>query len=168
MGFWDGMLTCVGDRFAQPKKTSLLDDQWKCLLHHVAVEVLALRQAGRDLDQVCYQRAKPSSGRRTRGINMAAEGDGVALSANEGTSINAVLAVIPETAQEPTQRSAQILRQEMERAAGMGKMSKQEYRDIAQGDDAWMQVRLSDPAVKLAVSLSAPTRPRHTADTITR
>ena len=141
-------------RFAQAKKMSLDNESWKRLLHHVAVEVLALQQAGRDIEQVCHQRAKFENPELTRHMTIHATGNDVSLATTK-KAIQRVLADIPATAQEPTQDSANLLLREAE-------LAEKSAIGEAQENDDWMQLSLSNPSLKLSVSPTNPSACRST------
>ena len=144
----------------QQKKLVLRDEEWKKLLHHVAVEILALQQARRDFDQICYQRATGRSWRSTLGVKIGFDGDKATLPKKKGRdeAIKEVLRRIPTTSQEAGPLTLALLKEEAEGAAGWRKNSK-ERGQIAQEDDSWMQMPLSNPVMKLAVRLDLPNVP---------
>lgn len=140
------MLT-MGCRFSPSTKMQLTDETWKRLLRNVAVEVLALRRAGRNIDQACYPGPNHRGWRSTQDISIAIEDDGVSLIPTRNHAIERVLEGIPKPAQEASQSTAQILLAEAPGAAA---------RSIPQEEDAWMNLPLSDPAIKLTVSCTFP------------
>lgn len=166
LGSWAKEILMGEYRFVQPKKVDLSDEQWKRLLHHVAVEALVLRQAGRDLAQMCLPRRKTTTWKYTSGISIKVEGDGVTLTSN-GASVERLLQRIPEKANPANPNAAASMLEEVKGATAMKSMDSVR---LAQEDDAWMQMPLADPAIKLAVSPSQymKSHPAHPANMLPR
>lgn len=127
----------------------LTNRQWEKLLHHITVEVLALRQAGRILDDICNARQKTDNPHKTRTatIRRGNGQPGVTLKIDEG-----VEKAIPAT-EDTTEESADLLAPEeqaltQEVYAAVGGDDLAQYTTSIQ----WMDMRLADPQIKLAVS----------------
>lgn len=115
-----------------------------------------LRQAGRDLAQMCLPRRKPSNWVYTSRISIKVEGDGVTLTSS-GPSVERLLQRIPETADPATPNvAASSLLEEVKGATASENANSV---PLAQEDDAWMQMPLADPAIKLAVT--CPPHPKY-------
>jgi hypothetical protein len=138
-----------------PQRTNLTDGQLSKLLHHIAVEVLALQQAGRDLNQVCLTRsASQDNWRFTRyaTITLGDNGD-AALAFNSEEAESLILRAIPK----------QDLRRREDRRINNRTATLPPASDLAQvlvGDlsqypensNSWMSMKLRDMGLKLAVS----------------
>lgn len=171
----DGGEVFVG--FAPRRRLELKSaEEWRCVVHHVTVEVLALYQAGRDVGEVCRSFDGVDKWAATQAVRLG-EMDGlVKLVFPEGVSEESLLAGIPtgvvaeeavaeETVAEQTaaeEESTVEVRNAAAEAALLDAEEKQTMRNIRlaihktldrpTGD--WLRLPLADPSIKLAVSSS--------------
>ena len=143
------------DRFMPRGRKNLTDDQLSKLLHHIAVEVLALQKAGRDLDQVCLTRsAQHDDWRYTRDATITLEDNGdAALEFNSEEAESLILRAIPK----------QDLRRRQDKSKSnrtATPLPKTGLAQVLDGDllqyersNSWMNMKLQDVNVKLAVSI---------------
>lgn len=156
------------------KRLTLNDQQWTSLLHHITVEVLALKNANRDVNDICLPRkgkVKPwPETRRTTIVSDDSTGD-VSLRFRTTQSQQWILSAIPQVESEAAvseQPEPEELTGEEEEIGGQ-ETEQQEPEDTGllrevQGAAAptkfkqysnsipWMTIRLRDPMIKLAVS----------------
>ena len=123
-------------RFTSQKTPQLSNELWHCLLHNVVTEVMVLQKAGRDVNQVWYP----------RGDNGNTYAHTARIDAFSGT----------EDSANPSEVETKILGAISEQLEGSNTPSGSQ--DLLKGvarklpDTPWLETRLDDPNVKLAVS----------------
>lgn len=155
--------------------------EWHRLLHHVAVEVLALAQAGRDANAVCTERAVDRAHwQRTARVHIKQKGDAIELELPSSDSMEQILKAIPRNLAEEIVKAAEDAelaskgelekvrtrpekpRTRRERADLYPEILREDMkiRKVASDtapdkfDQGWLQTSLVDPAIKFAVSAS--------------
>jgi hypothetical protein len=116
------------------------DDQWRKLLQNIAVEVLVLQKAGRDVNQIWYPRANDQHTfdiSHTLRIQPGTDGT-LAFSTNNNAAEAIILKAIPERIEA---MEGQLQIQELWR----GSNASPAYND-------WLQIGFTDVRTKLAVS----------------
>lgn len=128
------------DRFLTSKQSQLTNSQWQRLLHHITVEVLALKGGGRDVLEVCNGR-KEGDAPRIANVTIDVQ-DGVPTLKYEGdANQETILSAIETVMSEPV--SEKSLQDEL-RIATDSTAEPQHY-------PKWMAFGLGDPIMKLAV-----------------
>ncbi|KAF2167057.1 hypothetical protein M409DRAFT_22493 [Zasmidium cellare ATCC 36951] len=126
--------------FLTRKQSQLTNSQWQRLLHQITVEVLALKNAGRDVLDVCKARKE---GESPKIANVTVEvNEGVpTLKFEKDADQQAVLSAIEDVGSEPV--NEQNLQQELRNAT----MSTAELPENIR----WMAFGLEDSNMKLAI-----------------
>lgn len=133
-------------RFLTRKQTQLTDAQLQKLLHHISVEVLALKSAGRDVLEVCNAR-RDGGAQRTTNVTILAENGVPTLKFENDADEQAVLSAIEELVEPESEPvSEKSLLYELRNAT----TSTAEHT----ATPSWMSFELGDPKMKLAVSAS--------------
>lgn len=125
------------------------------LMHHIVVEILTLHRAGRDLSQACLPRGEGSENKQhTMGATIVLGGDGASsLEFNSKAVKESILKAIPElelSEQEQTNTSRSIA------PSLVNELSQYSNGHL------WMDMKLRDMNVKLAVSSAADLETSHT------
>lgn len=150
--------------FVAQKKVELDNKQWEMLLHHVVVEVFALQKAGRDVDEVCHARQEGSSNwiytkgaRITQSVNggitidfAQADDEQQLLQAIQDAKTERHLQPEENTFVEGQGSNIQQLAREVEGAVS-GDALAEESAQRPFLPPAWMDIKLNDPHLKLAV-----------------
>lgn len=139
------------------QRAKLTDDQLSNLLHHITVEVFALQKAGRDLDQVCLTRsASRDDWGYSRDATIALGNNGEAIlnfTSEEAESL--ILRAIPKQDSRRREekkmgdRTATLLP-----ANELAQFMVGELSQYSENNTSWMDVKLQDVNVKLAVGLT--------------
>jgi len=164
-------------RFNPRRKLELSPEQWRRVLHHVAVEVLALAQAGRDVNAVYTERAvRMEDWQRTASVQIKQTDGVIELQFPTNESIELILKAMPQSLAEEIMKAAENA--EMATAEGveeaLSEVTAQQDVDAKHidaeekatmkaikraihetgtiADNDWLQTSLADPAIKLAVS----------------
>lgn len=144
--------------FAPKKRVELKGGQWEMLLHHIAVEVLVLERAGRDVEQVCWPRVQGGMGSwvYTRNATVQPSSDGgVTLGFTQAEAEQQILQAIPDTTPDALVQDAQALFSEVEGAvAEEGGLPEYANGGGKRTQPVWMDFSLTDPTLKLAVRTS--------------
>lgn len=152
------------------------DEEWQRVLHHVAVEVLALAQAGRDVNAVCVDRpVDRAHWQRTARVQIKQKGDAIELELPANDSMEQILKAIPRNLAEEIVKAAEdaelaakgelkkvpekprtrreradllpmIVREDMKIRRVAAKTASDKF------DLGWLKTSLVDPAIKFAVS----------------
>lgn len=154
-------------------------EEWRCVVHHVTVEVLALYQAGRDVNEVCRSFDGVEQWQATQGVVLGDAGGSVKLVFPEGVSEASLLKAIPtgvvaeEAAPEEAATAEETVVEDevagevgyaAPNAALLDAEEKQTMRDIRlaihktlqRPSGEWLRLPLADPSIKLAVSRPHP------------
>lgn len=134
----------------------LTDDRLKLILFHISVEILALYSTGRDLSEFTTKTKKDEIERygnveavRNSVIVPAEGGLGVRFESDEQQarvleSLSRKDTSLPDDVANATKDASRIL------TAGPVE-SLQQYQNNGLGHDAWLNLSIQDPTVKLAV-----------------
>lgn len=150
------------------KRSSLSDKQWQQLLHHVAVEALALEAARRDLNDISLPRSGEFEAwrqTRTTSIKLDEETGAASLQFASAESHEGLLSYIPQAEPEVSvsendgAETTEQLQEPVDQQEGGGestlsllisKLPRAKLRQY-EADLRWMNMRLNNPLVKLAV-----------------
>lgn len=139
--------------FAPKSRVQFEKEGWAGLLHWVTVEVLALRQAGRNIEEVCWPRigdGVPAWAQTRKAVVGVNEQGVVTVTFPSKASEEKVLGAIPREMGDQSQSQSQS--QGPPAPALSGQMRRNLAESKGEGEDnAWMKTPLRDPAVKLAV-----------------
>ena len=140
-----------------PQRTPLTDDHLVKLMHHIAVELLALQKAGRDLNQVCLTRSAAHDDwqyTRSATISLGDSGD-AALIFNSEEAESLILRAIPKQdgrrrgEKQIGNRTATLLP-----SSNLGQFMVGDLSQYPENSSPWMSIKLQDMNVKFAVSLN--------------
>lgn len=153
--------------------------EWRRVLHHVAVEVLALAQAGRDVNAVYTERAvNVEDWMRTSRVQIKQTEGAIELGFPTNEDMESILKAMPQSLAEEIVKAAESAETQsaegVETAAAEAaeqhdsreisdleeKITMRSIRDAVRSsckksaaDNTCLQISLADPAVKLAVSI---------------
>jgi hypothetical protein len=165
-------------RFNPRRKLELKPEEWRRLLHHVTVEVLALAQAGRDINAVYTERAvRMEDWKRTANVLIKQTDGAIELQLPTNESLELILKAMPQSLAEEIMKAAEsaemaqaeegaeeVLSEvstqqgvdakeiDAEEKATMRAIKEVVRKTVTIADKEWLQTSLADPAVKLAVS----------------
>lgn len=137
-------------RFVSKQRLELKDKQWQMLLRYVAVEVLALRKAGRDVNQACLPRSTTLANferSRTAIITRDASSSSIAFRSPEVE--RELLQAIPETHDGSEQKVVDA--KELRDVASKDPKQSPSSQDHPSTLPGWLYIPLQDPEIKLAV-----------------
>ena len=148
-----------------PRRTLALDDedQWRRLLHHVTVEVLALAQAGRDISAVFNERpVRNKDWLRTARVQVKVTNGAAELQLPTGESLETILKAIPKSLAEEIIMAAENAEASKNSSKKKGKKAKKtvaeeiedEYFDPKDTDAA---EKATMRAIRSAIKLSSGT-----------
>jgi hypothetical protein len=172
----------VARRFNPRRKLELTPQEWRRVLHHVTVEVLALAQAGRDVNAVYTERAVlKEDWRRTAKVQIKQTKGAIELQLPTSESLESILKAMPQSLAEEIMKAAENAEMAIEEGGAdevLSEVSAQQNVDAKQidaeekvtmraiksavretadiADNDWLQTSLADPTVKLAVSAQPP------------
>ena len=157
----------------------LSSERWQRLLHHVTVEVLALAQAGRDVNAVYTERAvRLEDWERTASVKVKQTDGAIELQLPTSETLELILKAMPQSlaeeimkaaenaemaqaeegaeevlSEESAQQSVDAKEIDAEEKATMRAIRSATYKTLMNFDDQeWLRTPLTDPAMKLAVS----------------
>jgi hypothetical protein len=168
----------VARRFKPRRKLELIEEDWRRVLHHVTVEVLALAQAGRDVNAVYTERAvRLEDWKRTANVLVKQTDGATELQLPTSESLEPILKAMPQSLAEEivkaaenaemaqTEDGAEELHSDVsaqqnvdakeidaEEKATMRAIKQAIYQTRTITDTQWLWTPLTDPAIKLAVS----------------
>jgi DNA primase catalytic subunit len=95
-------------RFNPRRKLDLDSDEWRRVLHHVTVEVLALAQAGRDVNALYTERAVVyEDWRRTKRVTVKVKNGVAELHTREAETKDLILKAMPQSLAEEIVKAAE-------------------------------------------------------------
>ena len=101
-------------RFNPRRKLQLEAAEWRRVLHHVTVEVLALAQAGRDVNAVYTERAvNEKDWMRTARVQVRETGGAIELLVPEKESMDEILKAMPQSLGEEILKAAENVEAEV-------------------------------------------------------
>jgi len=127
--------TYVG--FNPRRKLELSPEEWRRVLHHVTVEILALAQAGRDVNAVYTERAvRMEDWKRTANVMIKQTDGAIELQLPTNESLESILKAMPQSLAEEIMKAAE--NDEMTQAEGaeevLSEVSAQQDVDAQQVD----------------------------------
>lgn len=136
------------------KKTELTNVQWQRLLHGVAVEIAALRQAGRSTLEVCNAHPKGSLVEQTTKARLSQAEDGTlqvqfASPQEEEAVLAGIESSSPFRITKKTKQKVDLERSEIKPADLVKELAQITKSET---EVEWVDISLQDPELKLAVS----------------
>lgn len=147
--------------FMPARRVPLTDRQLANLIHHVAVEVLALKKAGRDAREVCSPRSLQHDvwqNSRLASIKLD-QNNTASLQFQSNSTEQSILDGIPQQEIASTEQRPALQGNEL------GDLMEAHLQHYPEGTTPWMAMSLQDPAIKLAVSLLPLLLPTTTSNT---
>jgi hypothetical protein len=125
------------------------------LIHHTAVEVLALQKADRDLNDVCHHRSNQHQDwRHTRNATVTFGDNGnTSLRFNSDEAEGLILGAIPREAPSKTKRKDHTSTIGLS-GSEIGHVMIGSLSQYPKDSTPWMDMKLQDANMKLVVSLS--------------
>jgi hypothetical protein len=105
---WVTGADCWVCRFNPRRKLDLDSDEWRRVLHHVTVEVLALAQAGRDVNALYTERAVVyEDWRRTKRVSVKVKNGAAELHFHTAEAKDLILRAMPQSLAEEIVKAAE-------------------------------------------------------------
>jgi hypothetical protein len=105
---WVTGADCWVCRFNPRRKLDLDSDEWRRVLHHVTVEVLALAQAGRDVNALYTERAVAyEDWRRTKRVSVKVKNGAAELHFHTAEAKDLILRAMPQSLAEEIVKAAE-------------------------------------------------------------